>query len=82
MEPFRRLDDRTQVGLVALEVAPALRRQGYGRYLVSEILRHGREHSVDVVAVQTSATNAAARALYGAVGFVPVGTSTLYRLPG
>jgi ribosomal protein S18 acetylase RimI-like enzyme len=82
MEPYSRAGARTQVGLIAIEVNAAHRRQGYGRYLLVEVLRHAREHAVESVAVQTSATNAPALALYQALGFVPVETATLYRKAG
>ena len=47
----------------------AHRRKGYGRFLVSEVLRRARENHVDLVAVQTDATNAPALALYASLGF-------------
>jgi ribosomal protein S18 acetylase RimI-like enzyme len=74
-------DGRGWTGLIELEVDPAARRQGYGRHLVAEILRHGREQYTSLVSVQTSATNLPALALYESLGFARVETSTLYRLP-
>jgi len=72
---------RRCVGLVALEVNPAYRRRGFGRHLVGEILRHGKEQLAGLVAVQTSATNRPAVGLYESLGFRGVDTATLYRLP-
>jgi GNAT superfamily N-acetyltransferase len=72
---------RRCMGLVSLEVDPAYRRRGYGRYLVSEILRHGKELLAGIVSVQTSTTNRPALVLYEALGFRGVDTATLYRLP-
>ncbi|MEO6807780.1 MAG: GNAT family N-acetyltransferase [Isosphaeraceae bacterium] len=74
-------DGRARTGLIELDVSSSRRRQGAGRYLVAEILRHARTQFVDVVAVQTSATNTPALTLYHALGFEQVDTATLYRLP-
>lgn len=82
MTPFGRLDGKSRVGLVDMEVNPALRRKGYGRHLVNEILRSHREQATAVVCLQTHSTNTAAIALYQSVGFHAVDMSTLYRLPG
>jgi ribosomal protein S18 acetylase RimI-like enzyme len=79
---FSRVDGRSRIGLIDVEVHPDHRRKGYGRFLVSEILKLAREQMTDVVAVQTGATNTAALSLYEAVGFRPVETATLYRRPG
>jgi ribosomal protein S18 acetylase RimI-like enzyme len=81
MSGFERVDGRIRTGLVALEVAPEHRRKGFGRFLVAELLRYAREQSARAVAVQTAATNAPALALYDALGFAPVETATLFRLP-
>jgi ribosomal protein S18 acetylase RimI-like enzyme len=76
---FGRADLRPRVGLVNLEVAPEHRRLGYGRFLVTEIFRRARENMTVAVAVQTSATNVAATALYKSLGFQPVDEAILYR---
>ena len=59
MSWFGRGDSRSRIGLISLEVSAAHRRKGYGRFLVSEILRRARENHVGCVAVQTAATNLA-----------------------
>ena len=82
MAAFGRTDGKARVGLRAVEVAPGLRRQGFGRYLVAEILRHARSQWAEVVAVTTDLTNAPALGLYETVGFRPVGSSALYRHQG
>jgi ribosomal protein S18 acetylase RimI-like enzyme len=82
MSWFGRTDGRSRVGLIDLEVHPGHRRKGYGRYLVNEILRQARALETAVAAVQTRTTNTAALALYESVGFRPVETATLFRLPG
>jgi ribosomal protein S18 acetylase RimI-like enzyme len=76
---FGRGDGCTRTGLVDLEVHPQHRRKGYGRHLVAEILRQARTEVVDLVAVQTAATNTPALALYESLRFEPVETSILYR---
>ena len=81
MTAFSR-DGQSRFALIDMEVEPSHRRKGYGRLLVSEILRHARAQRADVVTVQTSSTNTGALALYQGAGFLPVETATLYRLPG
>lgn len=81
MSWFGRSDHRTRIGLIHLDVAPEHRRKGYGRFLVNEILRRARENMIARAAVQTSATNEPALALYTSLGFQTVGEATLYRLP-
>jgi GNAT superfamily N-acetyltransferase len=78
---FGRGDGRTRTGLSSVEVSPSQRRKGYGRYLVSEVIRWAREHAWALVEVQTLATNQPALALYQTLGFVPIDQSTVYRLP-
>jgi ribosomal protein S18 acetylase RimI-like enzyme len=81
MSWFGRRDGRARIGLIAMEVDPRHRRKGYGRHLVAEILRRARSEMVSAIAVQTRSTNNAAAALYQSLGFVPVETTTLFRLP-
>jgi ribosomal protein S18 acetylase RimI-like enzyme len=80
MSWFGRGDSRSRIGLISLEVSAAHRRKGYGRFLVSEILRRARENHVDLVAVQTAATNAPALALYASLGFKQIEEATCFRL--
>ncbi len=79
MSWFGRDDSRSRIGLISLDVLPNYRRKGYGRFLVSEIFRRARENHVDLVAVQTSATNAAALALYASLGFQRIEEATCFR---
>ncbi|HZW33228.1 MAG TPA: GNAT family N-acetyltransferase [Isosphaeraceae bacterium] len=81
MQGFDREDGRSRIGLINLEVVPDYRRKGFGRFLVSEILRRARANLVGLVEVQTAASNQPALALYASLGFVPIEHSTLYRLP-
>jgi ribosomal protein S18 acetylase RimI-like enzyme len=80
MQGFDREDGRARIGLINLEVAPEHRRKGYGRFLVSEILRRARSNLFALVEVQTAASNQPALALYASLGFLPIEESTLYRL--
>jgi ribosomal protein S18 acetylase RimI-like enzyme len=73
---------RMTTGLIRLEVEPSQRRKGLARFLVSEAWRAARVQLSDVLAVQTSATNQPALALYRSLGFTEVSRATLYRLPG
>jgi ribosomal protein S18 acetylase RimI-like enzyme len=80
MSWFGRGDSRSRIGLLSLEVPAAHRRKGYGRFLVSEIFRRARENHVDLIAVQTAATNGPALALYATLGFQRVEEATCFRL--
>jgi ribosomal protein S18 acetylase RimI-like enzyme len=82
MSWFGRDDGRSRIGLIDLEVNPAFRRKGFGRFLISEILRQARNDMVALVEVQTGQANAPALALYQSLHFDPVETAVLYRLPG
>jgi ribosomal protein S18 acetylase RimI-like enzyme len=74
-------DGRPRTALIDLEVVPDQRRKGYARLLVSEIAHHSREQLAELLCVQTSDSNTAALALYASLGFEPVESATLYRLP-
>jgi ribosomal protein S18 acetylase RimI-like enzyme len=81
MSWFGREDGRTRIGLINVDVPHEHRRNGYARFLVSEILRRARESLVASVTVASSTENKAALALYASLGFQPVDEATLYRLP-
>lgn len=74
-------DGRSRTALIDLEVAPEFRRKGFGRHLVAEIVRRARSQGSDILTVQTSSENAPALALYASLGFEPIDSTTLYRLP-
>jgi ribosomal protein S18 acetylase RimI-like enzyme len=82
MAAFGRLDNKARIGLIDVEVAEGQRRKGFGRFLISEILRHCRNQWGEVVSVQTRSTNRAAIEFYESLGFEQVDSSTLYRRPG
>jgi len=81
MSWFSRLDGRARVGIVQFEVASKYRRRGFGKFLMSEILRTAHEQMFSVAQLQTNSANEAALALYLATGFHPIEEATLYRLP-
>ena len=82
MTAFGRHDGLARNGLIDVEVVDGERHKGYGRFLMTEVLRHSRTHWGEAVAVQTRSTNIPALGLYESSGFHRVGQSTLYRLPG
>jgi ribosomal-protein-alanine N-acetyltransferase len=63
--------------LFNLAVHPDHRRQGLGRRLLTFLLIQAREKRIPKVFLEVRASNLAAIALYGALGF-----KTLYRRPG
>jgi ribosomal protein S18 acetylase RimI-like enzyme len=81
MSWFGRHDGRSRLGLFGVEVTASHRRKGYGRYLVTEVLKWARQRGVSLVEVQTAATNEPALAFYEALDFQPIDQSTVYRLP-
>ncbi len=80
MAGFERIDGRSRMGLIGMEVHPERRRQGLGRLLLGEILRYASGQMAEGLAVQTDSNNIPALSLYKALGFKGVGTATLYRL--
>lgn len=81
MSWFSRVDGRARVGLIKVEVVPAERRRGHGRFLLAEIFRRLRENQIQVVSTQTASTNLPALGLYNSLGFEIIDQSTLFRLP-
>ena len=64
--------------VLTLAVTPAGRRRGLGAALLVAALREVRERGAQAVFLEVSETNAAARALYAATGFVEVGRRRHY----
>ena len=81
MSWFSRVDGLARIGIIHFEVEPCHRRNGFGRFLIAEMLRSAREQMFAVAQLQTNATNQAALALYVSSGFQPIDEATLYRLP-
>lgn len=64
--------------LLNICVAPAFRGQGCGRELVTALLAHARGERVTMALLEVRRSNAAAHALYTALGFNEVGTRRNY----
>ena len=65
-----------------IAVRPDLRRQGYGRRVVSALLDQAAERGVTAVYLEVRVSNEAAIALYRSLGFSIVGTrKNFYKLP-
>ncbi|WP_238558920.1 GNAT family N-acetyltransferase [Rhodococcus rhodnii] len=62
-------DGRVWVGLQSVAVAPEHRRRGVGTLVCGEALRWGRERGATHAYLQVTEGNAAARAMYSAMGF-------------
>lgn len=63
--------------LVSLAIAPASRRQGWGRALVTHVLQELRAAGVAVLTLEVRPSNPAGLGFWASFGFVPAG-----RLPG
>lgn len=61
-----------------LAVAPALRRRGVARNLLDALLAHAHRQSLVLLTLEVRASNIAAIALYGGLGFVPAGLRKAY----
>ncbi|RUL87891.1 GNAT family N-acetyltransferase [Tautonia sociabilis] len=79
MDGFERQDGRLRAGLIDVVVDPSRRRQGLGRYLIREVIRHHASRGIHALAVQTDEQNEPALALYRSLGFEPVEEAILYR---
>lgn len=64
--------------LLNICVAPAFRGQGCGRELVTALLAHARGERVTMALLEVRRSNAAAHALYSALGFNEIGTRRNY----
>ncbi|MBI1171501.1 ribosomal-protein-alanine N-acetyltransferase [bacterium] len=64
--------------LLTIAVAPAARGQGAGRALVAAFLSQARQRGAETAFLEVAETNAAARALYIAAGFVQTGRRKAY----
>ena len=64
--------------ILTLGVVPTCRRRGVGRALLCAILDRARRQSIPSIVLEVAADNAAARRLYAAAGFVPIGHRPRY----
>ncbi len=65
---------RDEVHVLALATAPACRRRGYARALLTSALAEGRALGARYASLEVRTDNAAARGLYEQLGFQIVGT--------
>lgn len=75
----RRIVD--EAWILEIAVDPARRRRGFGRVLVEEAARVAASWNVASLWLEVRASNAAARALYAACGFVEQGVRRGYYRP-
>lgn len=59
--------------LLRIAVMPAYRRQGIGEQLLKSVLSHLHDRGVEKVFLEVRASNVAAQALYGKMGFQAIG---------
>jgi ribosomal protein S18 acetylase RimI-like enzyme len=79
LEPLASSWGISAVGLLHMEVEPAMRRQGLATFLLTEAFRQLRSEGVSLVEVQTMQHNVAALALYQSLGFVEVDRGSVMR---
>lgn len=68
--------------LMSIAVEPAARGLGVGRALLARFLEAMPEEGVHTIVLEVRVSNAAARRLYEAAGFVPVGSRRRYYADG
>jgi ribosomal protein S18 acetylase RimI-like enzyme len=81
MDTFNQRWGEQSVGLLGVEVEPALRRRGLGRFLLSQILRYFHDQYFTLAEVQVAAGDAAAEGLVRGLGFEAVDEGRQYRKP-
>ena len=69
----RRLKNRHKADIVAMYVSPEYARRGIGRALLEHAIAYARGAAVEQLTLTVTQTNAAARELYAAAGFVTFG---------
>jgi ribosomal protein S18 acetylase RimI-like enzyme len=79
MDTFNQYWGENGVGIVDLEVAPEVRRQGLAKFLLSQVLRHLHEQFFSLVEVHAREDNAPAAGLLRGLGFGAVDTGRLFR---
>lgn len=67
------------VGVTHVHIAESRRRSGYGVLLLHSIIKHLQDQNIGLVEIQTMLRNAAARNLYGKLGFRQVDRGHVYR---
>lgn len=78
MELFSWRWNQPAVGIVDIEVRPELRRQGFAKYLLTQMLRYLQDQFFGLAEVHAGHTNEAVIGLYRSVGFQQVDIGRLY----
>jgi ribosomal-protein-alanine N-acetyltransferase len=69
--------------LLTMAVIPPLRRRGFGRQLLVELISRASAYGAEAIWLEVRASNAAATSLYRAAGFVDLGRrKDYYATPG
>ena len=71
-----------ELHITAVAVDPAWRRQGLGRQVLQALLRRAQQLGASRATLEVAATNVAAVALYGRLGFVSAGVRRAYYRTG
>lgn len=80
MSLFGRSAQQSRIGLIDVWVDQEQRRRGFGRLIITEVIKCAMELSYDILCVQTDATNEGALKLYESLGFQRTETTHFYRL--
>ncbi len=79
MSTFTSFWGETCIGLIDLEVKPAYRRQGLAKYLLSQVLRHLRQHPIKSFEVRADLDNQPLLGLLNGLGFLQVESGICFR---
>lgn len=71
-----------EIHLLNVAVAPHARRSGIGRLLVETVVTYAREHAAAKILLEVRASNVAALALYGRLGFTQFNVRERYYSDG
>jgi ribosomal protein S18 acetylase RimI-like enzyme len=78
MEGFSERWSYPAVGIVNCEVQASRRRRGFGKFLLSQVLRQVQEQYFEIAEVQVPEANGAALALFRGLGFAQVDVGRVY----
>ena len=67
-----------EIHILNICVHPEVRRRGIARQLIERLAELGEEQRASIISLEVRASNAAAKELYGSMGFVPIGTRPKY----
>jgi len=79
MDGFSHRWNESALGLIDVEVREDMRRQGIGKYLVSQALRYLRDQYFTLAELQVREDDEAGRRLCQSLGFKQVDTGRMYR---